>query len=219
MLLRGLRDYLNYGGLRGLRIALFLLLLLLDGRHSGFRGHELRRLLCRGDEAVPHLALRVHLPRTCLDDVGDGDVHEVRRHHARAEARKPGHGSMDCLLREHGAVDLVARVGGNGPDHVRGVDVDQSVLLLAALQKLLDGRFQVHADVTADGLGSASLGQFLCGLLFGFKLLQNHLSHALCSHHHCMPLPLQHAIQVLQERLLIKGYLRDQRNVHIVRSQ
>ena len=46
-------------------------------------------------------------------------------HKAHSEACEPRKGSVHSALPQNRAVDVVLGVGGDGPDHVGGIDVDR----------------------------------------------------------------------------------------------
>ena len=70
--------------------------------------------------------------------------------------------SMDCILPQDGAVNVVCGDGGDGPDHVRGVDILEvhwaaasvASVASASVEMLLDLCGEVLADVGEDGVAA-----------------------------------------------------------------
>lgn len=64
-------------------------------------------------------------------------IHVPLVHLRNEDAGQAGHGAMDGMLGEHGAVVAVERVGLLGPDGVRRIDVldGQRFLLLLAVSE------------------------------------------------------------------------------------
>mmetsp|Transcript_105221 Transcript_105221/g.304396 ORF Transcript_105221/g.304396 Transcript_105221/m.304396 type:complete len:330 (-) Transcript_105221:193-1182(-) len=116
--------------------------------------------LCgRVDEVDEAPSLDIDVLALLLRDRVNRQVHIARAQLADRDAGEPGHRAVHRVLREHGAIDAVVRVRGNGSDHVRGVDEFDRERHLQLLEMLRDLVLQVHAHIrelfVAAGVGLA----------------------------------------------------------------